>query len=50
VSHDGELALQLQDKFIIEVVELFRSSDFGFIGEPEESYLEFEKNIRDFYF
>jgi hypothetical protein len=49
VSHDGELALQLQDKFIVEVVELFRSSDFGFIGEPEENCLEFEENIKDFY-
>jgi hypothetical protein len=50
MSYDGELALQLQDKFIIEIVELFRSGDFGFIGEPEENYLEFEEDIRDFYF
>jgi hypothetical protein len=49
VSHDGELALQLQDKFIVEVVELFRSNDFGFVGEPEESCLEFEEGIRDFH-
>jgi hypothetical protein len=50
VSHDGELALQLQDKFIVEVVEPLRSGDFGFVGEPEESYLEFEEDIRDFHF
>jgi hypothetical protein len=49
VSHDGELALQLQDKFIIKIVEPLRSGDFGFISEPEENYLEFEKNIRDFH-
>jgi hypothetical protein len=49
VSHDGELALQLQDKFIVKIIELLRSGDFGFVGEPEKSCLEFEEDIRDFH-